>query len=89
MTIAQREALPSRTDPVTGFSRADLPPIFLTDCLRRADQEAGTFVSLLMLAVVALFPVVLLALLLITSGLEGRVVDDPKVGAGERPGTPE
>jgi hypothetical protein len=31
-------------------------------------------VSLLMLAVVALFPVVLLALLLITSGLEGRVV---------------
>ena len=47
--------------------------------------------SLLMLAVVALFPVVLLALLLITSGLEGRVVDDPapKVGTGERPGTPE
>jgi hypothetical protein len=35
----------------------------------------------LMLAVVALFPVVLLALLLITSGLEGRVV-----GSGERPG---
>ena len=28
--------------------------------------------SLLMLAVVALFPVVLLALLLVTSGLEGR-----------------
>jgi hypothetical protein len=48
-------------------------------------------VSLLMLAVVALFPVVLLALLLITSGLEGRVVEGPtpKVGAGERPGTPE
>ena len=47
--------------------------------------------SLLMLAVVALFPVVLLALLLITSGLEGRVVDDPtpKARAGERPGTPE
>ncbi|HEV2921410.1 MAG TPA: hypothetical protein VG673_19540 [Actinomycetota bacterium] len=44
--------------------------------------------SLLMLAVVALFPVVLLALLLITSGLEGRVVGDPTpgVGAGERPG---
>jgi hypothetical protein len=43
---------------------------------------------LLMLAVVALFPVVLLALLLITSGLEGRVVGDPtpRVGAGERPG---
>ena len=38
--------------------------------------------SLLMLAVVALFPVVLLALLLITSGLEGRVV-----GSGEQPGT--
>jgi hypothetical protein len=38
----------------------------------------------LMLAVVALFPVVLLALLLITSGLEGRVV-----GAGERPGPRE
>ena len=44
--------------------------------------------SLLMLAVVVLFPVVLLALLLITSGLEGRVVRQPtpKVGAGERPG---
>jgi hypothetical protein len=43
----------------------------------------------LMVAVVALFPVVLLALLLITSGLEGRVVRQPtpKVGAGERPGT--
>lgn len=43
---------------------------------------------LLMLAVVALFPVVLLALLLITSGLEGRVVGRPrpKVGARERPG---
>lgn len=43
----------------------------------------------LMLAVVALFPVVLLALLLITSGLEGRVVRQPtpEVGAGERPGT--
>jgi hypothetical protein len=38
-------------------------------------------VSLLMLAVVALFPVVLLALLLVTSGLEGRVV-----GSGGRPG---
>ena len=43
----------------------------------------------LVLGVVALFPVVLLALLLITSGLEGRVVRQPtpKVGAGERPGT--
>ena len=38
--------------------------------------------SLLMLAIVALFPVVLLALLLITSGLEGRVV-----GSGKQPGT--
>ena len=37
--------------------------------------------SLLMLAVVALFPVVLLALLLITAGLEGRVGD-----SGERSG---
>ena len=38
--------------------------------------------SLLMLAVVALFPVVLLALLLAAAGLEGRVV-----GSGEQPGT--
>ncbi|HZA82105.1 MAG TPA: hypothetical protein VFC13_11640 [Actinomycetes bacterium] len=47
--------------------------------------------SLLMLAVVALFPVVLLGLLLITSGLEGRVVGgrSPKGRAGDRPGTPE
>ncbi len=47
--------------------------------------------SLLMLAVVALFPVVLLALLLITSGLEGRVVAEPtpRVGVAERPGTRE
>ena len=47
--------------------------------------------SLLMLAVVALFPVVLLALLLITSGLEGRVVGNaaPKVGTANRPGAPE
>jgi hypothetical protein len=37
-----------------------------------------------MLAVVALFPVVLLALLLITSGLEGRVVR-----SSEQPGTRE
>ena len=46
---------------------------------------------LLMLAVVALFPVVLLALLLITSGLAGRVVGEPTstVGAGERPGPRE
>jgi len=48
-------------------------------------------VSLLMLAVVALFPVLLLALLLLTSGLEGRVVGGPtaRVGVAERPGTPE
>jgi L-lactate permease len=47
-------------------------------------------VSLLMLAVVALFPIVLLALLLITSGLEGRVVGRPtsEVGTGDRSGTP-
>ena len=47
--------------------------------------------SLLMLAVVALFPVVLLALLLITNGLEGRVVGDstPRVGAAERSGRRE
>ena len=47
--------------------------------------------SLLMLAVVALFPIVLLALLLITSGLEGRVADDRgrEVRAGGRPDTPE
>jgi hypothetical protein len=46
-------------------------------------------VSLLMLAVVALFPIVLLALLLVTSGLEGRVVGNPtpRAGAGERPRT--
>ena len=36
-------------------------------------------VSLLMLAVVALFPIVLLALLLLTSGLEGRVVGSAAV----------
>jgi len=48
-------------------------------------------VSLLMLAVVALFPVLLLALLLITSGLEGRVVGEPtsRVGVGEGPGARE
>jgi hypothetical protein len=48
-------------------------------------------VSLLMLIIVALFPVVLLALLLITSGLEGRVVGKAarEVGAGERQGPPE
>jgi hypothetical protein len=45
-------------------------------------------VSLLMLAVVALFPVLLLALLLLTSGLEGRVVGkpSPRVGVADRPG---
>jgi hypothetical protein len=44
-------------------------------------------VSLLMLAVVALFPLVLLALLLLTSGLEGRVGGDrvPRAGTAERP----
>jgi hypothetical protein len=48
-------------------------------------------VSLLMLVVVALFPVVLLSLLLITNGLEGRVVGDPtpRVGAAERTGRRE
>jgi hypothetical protein len=48
-------------------------------------------VSLLMLAVVALFPVVLLALLLITSGMERRVVGDSTsgAGAGERPAPPD
>ena len=47
--------------------------------------------SLLMLAVVALFPILLLALLLITSGLEGRVVAEPtpRVGVAERPGPHE
>ena len=47
--------------------------------------------SLLMLAVVALFPILLLALLLITSGLEGRVVGEPtsRVGVGEQPGARE
>ena len=47
--------------------------------------------SLLMLGVVALFPIVLLALLLITSGLEGRVVGEPasRVGVGEEPGARE
>lgn len=47
--------------------------------------------SLLMLAVVALFPILLLALLLLTSGLEGRVVGEPtpRVGAADRPGPRE
>jgi hypothetical protein len=46
-------------------------------------------VSLLMLGVVALFPILLLGLLLLTSGLEGRVVGQPTqgAGAGERSGT--
>jgi hypothetical protein len=46
-------------------------------------------VSLLMLGVVALFPVLLLGLLLLTSGLEGRVVGQPTKGNGasERSGT--
>jgi hypothetical protein len=44
-----------------------------------------------MLAVVALFPIILLALLLITSGLEGRVVSEPtsRVGVGEGPSARE
>jgi hypothetical protein len=41
-------------------------------------------VSLLMLAVVALFPVLLLGLLLVTNGLEGRVVGSRKARSGER-----
>ena len=47
--------------------------------------------SLLMLAVVALFPILLLALLLLTSGLEGRVGGEPtpRVGAADRPGPRE
>ena len=40
--------------------------------------------SLLMLAVVALFPVLLLGLLLVTNGLEGRVVGT--TGRRARPG---
>jgi len=48
-------------------------------------------VSLLMLAVVALFPVLLLALLLVTNGLEGRVVGTSgrKARPGERRGKKE
>ena len=47
--------------------------------------------SLLMLAVVALFPILLLGLLLLTSGLEGRVVGEPtpRVGVADRPGPRE
>jgi hypothetical protein len=47
--------------------------------------------SLLMLAVVALFPILLLGLLLLTSGLEGRVVGEPtpRVGAADRRGPRE
>jgi hypothetical protein len=43
-------------------------------------------VSLLMLAVVALFPVTLLAILLLTSGLEGRFVSShpAKTPRGDR-----
>jgi hypothetical protein len=47
-------------------------------------------VSLLMLGVVALFPLLLLALLLLTSGLEGRVVQSgAKSHAEQRPRGPE
>ena len=47
--------------------------------------------SLLMLVVVALFPILLLGLLLLTSGLEGRVVGEPtpRVGAADRRGPGE
>jgi hypothetical protein len=41
-------------------------------------------VSLLMLAVVALFPVLLLGLLLVTSRLEGRVVGNGSDKTGDR-----
>jgi hypothetical protein len=48
-------------------------------------------VSLLMLAVVALFPVLLLGLLLVTNGLEGRVVGPSgrKARSAGRQGTRE
>jgi hypothetical protein len=48
-------------------------------------------VSLLMLAVVALFPVLLLGLLLVTNGLEGRVVGTGgrRARSGERRGSNE
>jgi hypothetical protein len=48
-------------------------------------------VSLLRLAVVALFPILLLALLLLTSGLECRVVGEPPppLRAATRPGPRE
>ena len=47
--------------------------------------------SLLMLAVVALFPVLLLGLLLVTNGLEGRVVGTGgrKARSAGRQGTKE
>src|SRR5918996_4404119 len=48
------------------------------------DEEVGFPVSLLMLAVVALFPVLLLGLLLVTNGLEGRGVGSRKARSGER-----
>jgi hypothetical protein len=44
------------------------------DCLSLRVTRRSSVVSLLMLGVVALFPILLLALLLLTSGLEGRVV---------------
>ncbi len=44
--------------------------------------------SLLMLAVVALFPVLLLALLLVTNGLEGRVVAAPSHTSASPPTSP-
>jgi hypothetical protein len=53
------------------------------------DEEVGFVVSLLMLAVVALFPVLLLGLLLVTNGLEGRVVGTRKSRSGERRGPRE
>jgi hypothetical protein len=66
-----------------------LAPIELRDCPRHRDEEVGFVVSLLMLAVVALFPVLLLGLLLVTNGLEGRVVGTRKSRSGERRGPRE
>jgi hypothetical protein len=58
----------------------------LADC-RLSPVTRGSFVvSLIMLAVVALFPVLLLGLLLLTNGLEGRVVGSSgrRARSGER-----
>ncbi len=45
--------------------------------------------SLLMLAVVALFPVTLLAILLLTSGLEGKFVSSEEARRLVSPGPPQ